>query len=96
LYAHYVTVISPESFNVFFSVAVVTMVVAGGLTYIWGGVIGASLFTIWPEVLQAFEEYSVIIYGFTLLFILMFMPRGLAGMVHFFMNKLGRFQKSRS
>ncbi|MBW2031814.1 MAG: branched-chain amino acid ABC transporter permease [Deltaproteobacteria bacterium] len=81
LYAHYVTVISPESFDVFFSVVLVTMVVAGGLLSVWGGVIGASLFTILPDTLQAFEDYNVIIYGFILLFILMFMPKGLAGLI---------------
>lgn len=91
LYAHYVTVISPESFDVFFSIAVVTMVVAGGLTYVWGGLIGASLFTVLPEVLQAFEEYSIIIYGFALLFILMFMPRGIAGVVHVAAGRLKGF-----
>lgn len=81
LYAHYVTVISPESFDVFFSVVLVTMVVAGGLVSVWGGVIGASLFTILPDTLQVFEDYNVIIYGFILLFILMFMPKGLAGLI---------------
>lgn len=81
LYAHYVTVISPETFDVFFSVVLVTMVVAGGLSSVWGGVIGASIFTILPNLLQAFEDYSIIIYGGILLFILMFMPQGLAGLM---------------
>jgi len=80
LYAHYVTVISPETFDVFFSVVLVTMVVAGGLSSVWGGVIGASIFTILPNVLQAFEDDSIVIYGGILLFILMFMPQGLAGL----------------
>jgi branched-chain amino acid transport system permease protein len=81
LYAHYVTVISPETFDVFFSVVLVTMVVAGGLSSVWGGVIGASIFTLLPNVLQAFEDYSIVIYGAILLFILMFMPQGLAGLM---------------
>ncbi|MBW2058096.1 MAG: branched-chain amino acid ABC transporter permease [Deltaproteobacteria bacterium] len=89
-YAHYVTVISPESFDVFFSIVVVTMVVAGGLTSVWGAVIGASLFTILPEVLQAFEDYSIVIYGFILLFILMFMPQGIAGIVGVCTDRLKR------
>lgn len=89
-YAHYVTVISPESFDVFFSLVVVTMVVAGGLTYVWGGVIGAFLFTILPEVLQAFEDYSIVTYGSILLFILMFMPQGIAGIIESSMKKVKR------
>jgi branched-chain amino acid transport system permease protein len=57
------------------------MAVSGGLTYIWGGVIGAFLFTIIPEALQAVDDYSVVTYGFILLFILMFMPQGIAGLL---------------
>jgi branched-chain amino acid transport system permease protein len=81
LYAHYITVISPEAFDVFYSIILIIMAVCGGLTYIWGGVIGASLFTIIPEALQAVDDYSVIAYGFILLFILMFMPQGIAGLL---------------
>jgi branched-chain amino acid transport system permease protein len=91
LYAHYVTVISPEIFDVFFSIVLVTMVVAGGLYSVWGGVIGASIFTILPNVLQAFEDYSIIIYGAILLFILMFMPQGLAGLVAVVAEKNKKF-----
>ena len=81
LYAHYVTVISLEVFDVFFSVVLVTMVVSGGLLSVWGGVIGASVMTILPDTLQAFKEYNIIIYGLILLFILMFMPKGIAGLI---------------
>lgn len=90
LYAHYVTVISPESFDVFFSVALVTMAVSGGLFSVWGGVLGSFLFTILPDMLQGFEDYHIIIYGFILLFILMFMPKGLAGLISFGMNRSKR------
>jgi branched-chain amino acid transport system permease protein len=36
-YAHYVTFISPKTFDIFYSVQIVTMVVVGGLGSIWGG-----------------------------------------------------------
>ena len=79
LYSHYVTVISPECFDVFNSIVFVTMVVAGGATNIYGAVVGTFLFVVLPEFLQAFEDYSVIIYGFVLLIVLMFMPQGIVG-----------------
>ena len=88
LYAHYITVISPEAFDVFHSIVLIIMAVSGGLTYIWGGVIGAFLFTLIPEVLQAVEDYSIITYGFILLFILMFMPKGIAGLLHLGIEKI--------
>ena len=80
------------------------MAVSGGLTYIWGGVIGAFLFTIIPEALQAVDDYSVVAYGFILLFILMFMPQGIAGLLDtgikwvrgVFLAKIASFENSGS
>lgn len=90
LYAHYVTVVSPESFNVIFSLILITMVVSGGLVSIWGGVIATSLFTILPDALQQFQDYNIVIYGLVLLFILMFMPKGIAGFVSAGVEKIKR------
>jgi len=95
LYAHYVTVISPESFSIGFSLVLITMVVSGGLLSIWGGVIGASLFTILPDTLQIFEDYSIIIYGGILLFILMFMPKGIAGLISLAADELKKVLSSK-
>jgi len=88
LYSHYVTVISPECFDVFNSIIFVTMVVAGGATNIYGAVAGTFLFVVLPEFLQAFEDYSVIIYGFVLLFVIMFMPQGIVGTLGSLLNSI--------
>lgn len=88
LYSHYVTVISPECFDVFNSIVFVTMVVAGGATNIYGAVVGTFLFVVLPEFLQAFEDYSVIIYGFVLLIVLMFMPQGIVGTLGSLLNSI--------
>ncbi|MCX5894211.1 MAG: branched-chain amino acid ABC transporter permease [Proteobacteria bacterium] len=77
LYAHYVTFISPTTCNIMFSILLVTMVVVGGMANIWGSVLGAALLTVLPEYLRVFEDYDVIVYGFILLFIIMFLPGGL-------------------
>ncbi len=77
LYAHYVTFISPQTSDLMLSIRFVTMVVIGGMGHIWGGVVGAFILTILPEQLRAFEDYDVLIYGFILVIILMFMPGGL-------------------
>ncbi|MDD9303938.1 MAG: branched-chain amino acid ABC transporter permease [Desulfobacter sp.] len=45
LYAHFVLFISPESFGFRVSVKMVTMVVIGGMTSVWGAVLGAALGT---------------------------------------------------
>jgi branched-chain amino acid transport system permease protein len=77
LYAHYITFISPGTFSFFYSIQVVTMVLVGGMGSLWGSVFGAILLTLLPEVLHAFQEYNVLMYGFILMVVLVFFPRGL-------------------
>jgi branched-chain amino acid transport system permease protein len=78
LYVHFVTFISPTTCNIMFSILLVMMVVVGGMANIWGCILGAALLTILPEYLRVFEDYDVIVYGFILLFIIMFLPGGLS------------------
>jgi branched-chain amino acid transport system permease protein len=77
LYAHYITFISPKTFDFFYSVKVVIMVIIGGLGSVWGSLIGAAVITALPELLEMVEEYSVLAYGLILALVLMFFPQGL-------------------
>lgn len=76
-YAHYVTFISPKTFDIFYSLQVVTMVVAGGMGSLWGGLVGTVLLTVLPEVLHRFEDLHVLLYGLILMGMLVFAPQGL-------------------
>ncbi len=77
LYAHTMTFISPASFGFNFSVELLTMVVIGGLGSIYGSFLGAALLTLLPELLRAFQDYDIVIYGLLLILMTMFMPGGL-------------------
>jgi branched-chain amino acid transport system permease protein len=79
LYAHFITFISPSSFTLHFSILLVTMVVVGGMSNVWGALMGTVLLGLLPEMLRGFRDYDILIYGFILLGILMFMPDGLFG-----------------
>ena len=81
LYAHYITVISPEIFSFLFSVLLVLMVAIGGIGQFWGGVLGAVPLTVLPEYLRRYGEYEVPIYGLILILVMMFFPRGLGGLL---------------
>lgn len=76
-YAHYVTFISPKTFDIFYSVQTVTMVVVGGMGSLWGGLAGTALLTSLPELLYHFEDWYVLIYGLILMGVLVFSPQGL-------------------
>jgi branched-chain amino acid transport system permease protein len=80
-YAHYVTFISPTTFEASMSVLLLTMVVVGGMTNVWGALLGALLLGTLPEYLRTFGDYEILIYGGIMLAILMFAPEGLAGIV---------------
>jgi branched-chain amino acid transport system permease protein len=81
LYAHYVTVLTPDSFGFFFSIEIVVMVIIGGSGSVWGALIGAVLLTLLPEYLRVMKDYDVLIYGAIVIAVVMFMPRGIAGAI---------------
>lgn len=86
LYAHFVTFISPSTFDLNFSILLVMMVAIGGMSNIWGALMGTALLGLLPELLRGFEDYDVLVYGFILLLILLFAPDGLFGIA----SRLGR------
>ena len=77
LYAHFVSFISPGSFDFLVSVRMVTMVVIGGMASVWGSLLGAAVMTILPESLSIFTEYEMIVYGLILIVIMIVLPQGL-------------------
>lgn len=77
LYAHTMTFVAPASFGFNFSVELVTMVIIGGLASIYGSLLGAALLTLLPELLRAFQDYDIIVYGSLLVVMTMYMPGGL-------------------
>ena len=77
LYAHYMTFISPRSFDFYYSIQVVTMVIAGGMGSVLGSFFGAGLLTVLSEILHVAERYNIIAYGTILTLVLVFLPEGI-------------------
>jgi branched-chain amino acid transport system permease protein len=80
-YAHYINFLSPELFSFANTVTMVVMVVAGGQGTIAGPALGSLVFTFVPELLRMASFYRMLAYGFILLLVVMFMPRGMAGLL---------------
>jgi len=90
LYAHYLSFISPKTFDIFYSVQIVTMVVVGGIGNLWGGLLGAAVLTALPEVLHAMRDYALLLYGVILMGALVFFPEGLLpGLMKLWSGKRG-------
>ena len=79
LYAHYLSFVAPSTFGFLFSVALITMVVLGGMAEMWGAVAGAFFLTMLPEFLRVFEEIEILIFGVILVLCMMFLPDGIVG-----------------
>lgn len=78
-YAVYMGMISPTSFAYAESIKMVSMVVLGGLGSIEGSILGAFLLAALPEVLRAFSEYRMVIYGAAMVIMMIFKPEGIWG-----------------
>jgi branched-chain amino acid transport system permease protein len=79
-FAHFMTVLSPDTFAYTESANVLIMAVAGGLGSTYGTALAAAILVIAPEYLRALAQWRMIVYGLVLLLIILFFPRGLAGL----------------
>ena len=78
LYAFFSGFISPSEASFSHSIELVVMVVLGGLGRVYGAIIGAVILTILPQLLTSFEDYQTLIYGSIIIFVMIFMPKGIA------------------
>ncbi len=73
--------IDPTEFNISASLRLITFIVVGGLGSVTGSILGAVLLTGLPEFLRGTQEYGDLVYGAILLAGLLFMPRGIKGLI---------------
>ena len=77
LYAHSKQFITPGGFNFMQSIAIVVMVILGGMGNTIGVIIAAILLTLLPEFLRPVAEYRMIIYSLLLIILMLTRPQGL-------------------
>ncbi len=81
LYAHYVTFIAPERFNMVASFELLLAALLGGIGTPFGAVFGALLLVALPEVVVFLRDYKVIVYGLVFILVSLYLPHGFAGLV---------------
>jgi len=79
LYAHYMTVLDPKTFNFMKSVEILVIVVLGGMGSLTGSVVAALALTILPEALRSFSDYRLLLYSALLIVMMIFKPGGFFG-----------------
>ena len=69
--------INPSSFTFMESALILSVVVLGGLGSILGVVLGACVLILLPEYLRSFDEYRMLIFGASMVLMMVFRPQGL-------------------
>ena len=81
LLAHYMTNVNPAMFTSAKSNELLIAVVLGGRGSLTGVILAAAILTPLPELLRfgSAQEWRLIIYGFAIVFVILFRPKGLMG-----------------
>ena len=77
--AHYTGFLQPKMFQLVKSTELTIIVIFGGLGSISGSIIGALLLTSLPEILRTFAQWRLVVYGASVIFIMITRPQGLMG-----------------
>jgi branched-chain amino acid transport system permease protein len=83
LYAFYTAFVNPSPFSLAANIALISIVMIGGVTSLWGSVVGAIFITALPEVLGAafgasnVSGIQILIYGLCILGVVLYLPAGI-------------------
>ena len=70
-----------NNFTIIEMVTLLMMIVLGGIGHIWGGIIGAIVVTVIYDQTLEFYFYQPLLFGLSMVLIVMFMPRGIGGVI---------------
>ncbi|MDA9930531.1 branched-chain amino acid ABC transporter permease, partial [Alphaproteobacteria bacterium] len=77
LYALYFGFVEAQYFNAFLSIFVLLYVLTGGTQTAWGALVGASFFTLVPEILRMGDDWRFFIFGVIIVAMMIFRPEGI-------------------
>lgn len=77
IFAAKTTFINPASFTFLESAMILSIIVIGGMGSILGVVVGAFLLILLPEYLRAVSDYRMLIFGTTMVLMMIFRPQGI-------------------
>lgn len=78
--------ITPDVAGYMHSIEMVTMAVLGGVGSVLGGITGAAILTLLPQVLTVFAEYEQLVLGLVMILVMIFLREGLVPSVAKFLR----------
>jgi branched-chain amino acid transport system permease protein len=79
-YSHYMAVLTPTAFGVFYAINILVYMVVGGMGRFSGPIAGALVLTILPESVRILKEYQPFVFAGVMMVIVLFLPEGLVGL----------------
>ncbi|MBI4182373.1 MAG: branched-chain amino acid ABC transporter permease [Proteobacteria bacterium] len=75
--AHYILIMNPGELGFFISLNYIIFLLFGGMYTMWGPVLAAVVLTGLPEVLRFAKEFRLILYGLSIVIVVLWRPEGL-------------------
>lgn len=79
--------VSPDSFTFHRSILFLLVIILGGIGTAEGALVGAIILVVLPELIHAFAEYQLLVFGSLLLLTLWLAPAGVTSPFHRWMNR---------
>jgi branched-chain amino acid transport system permease protein len=77
LYAHHFSFVEAQYFNPLLSIYVLLFVLIGGTQTAWGPLVGATFFTIVPELLRVGGSWRYVVFGAIIVAMMIYRPEGI-------------------
>ncbi|MBM3509005.1 MAG: branched-chain amino acid ABC transporter ATP-binding protein/permease [Alphaproteobacteria bacterium] len=77
LFAPEIRILDPDQYGILSSVLMLAYPIVGGMTSLWGGIIGGGLLRAGPELLRVVDEYQELVYAAIVIAVIVFLPGGL-------------------
>ena len=77
LYAHHFSFVEAQYFSALLSIYVLLFVLIGGTQTAWGPLVGATFFTVVPELLRIGGSWRYVVFGVIIVAMMMFRPEGI-------------------
>jgi len=89
-----IRIIDPDSFGIMQSINALAYPIVGGMTSVWGGLLGGGLLRALPEALRAFKDYAELIYTALAVLIILVLPGGLVSGIERIAGRVGAFREA--
>ncbi|MEO6125146.1 MAG: branched-chain amino acid ABC transporter permease [Ilumatobacteraceae bacterium] len=94
LQAHRSGFISTEGFSVALAIDIFLILLLGGVSSMWGPIVGAAFVVVAPEKLRFIGNYRGMVYGILLILVIVVFPKGLVGLFETGWNRIRRRQST--